>query len=171
MADLSREQALNEALALMHFGFRKMIEEPDRLLLRRGFGRVHHRLLFFVARRPGLSVGELLAILDVTKQSVHRPMQDLVAARMMRAEVDPRNRRVKRLHLTPLGHDYEDKLSGIQRRLFARVFRERGAAVESGWRAVMEELGEGQAAKALHDGAPSEGRPRAVRNSENDPGR
>src|SRR4051812_37209565 len=79
----ARERKLNLALALMHFGFRKMIEEPDRLLSQRGFGRVHHRVLFFVARRPGLSVGELLAILDITKQSLHRPMQDLLRAALL----------------------------------------------------------------------------------------
>jgi len=87
MADHSRESELTLAIALMHFGFRKMIEEPDRLLARRGFGRVHHRVLFFVARRPGLSVGELLAILDVSKQSLHRPMQDLLRALPVLPEV------------------------------------------------------------------------------------
>jgi DNA-binding MarR family transcriptional regulator len=153
MADLSREKALNEALALMHFGFRKMIEEPDRLLARRGFGRVHHRVLFFVARRPRLSVGELLAILDVSKQSLHRPMQELVAAALLAAEPDPENRRVKRLALTPAGEAYEDKLSGIQRRLFAEVFRARGTPAEQGWRAVMHELGEGQASEVMNGGA------------------
>jgi DNA-binding MarR family transcriptional regulator len=153
MADLSREKALNEALALMHFGFRKMIEEPDRLLSKRGFGRVHHRVLFFVARRPGLSVGDLLGILDVTKQSLHRPMQELIAAGMLRADPDPRNRRAKQLHLTPEGQAYEDKLSGIQRRLFAEVFRSRGVPAEKGWRTVMDELGAGRASRVMNGGA------------------
>jgi DNA-binding MarR family transcriptional regulator len=150
MADLSRERQLNEALALMHCGFRKMVEEPDRLLARRGFGRVHHRILFFVARRPGLSVGDLLAILDVTKQSLHRPMQELVRAGLLAAVPDPENRRMKRLDLTVAGVDYEDKLSGIQRRLFAHVFLARGARAEEGFRTVMHELGEGRAAAVLY---------------------
>src|SRR4051794_22930850 len=149
MADLSRDERLNEALALMHFGFRKMIEEPDRWLSRRGFGRVHHRILFFVARKPGLSVGELLSILDVTKQSLHRPMQELVRAGLLSAEPDPKNRRVKRLVLTASGDAFEDKLSGMQRRLFADVFRARGGAAEAGWRGIMHALGEGRAAAVL----------------------
>src|SRR5258706_5534714 len=127
MTDQSRESDLTLAIALMHFGFRKMIEEPDRLLARRGFGRVHHRVLFFVARRPGLSVGELLAILDVSKQSLHRPMQDLLRARMLDAVVDPANRRAKRLSLTTKGRAFESELSRIQRRLFARAVARTGS--------------------------------------------
>lgn len=145
----AREHKLNLALALMHFGFRKMIEEPDRLLSQRGFGRVHHRVLFFVARRAGLSVGELLAILDVTKQSLHRPMQDLLRAGLLVAEPDPKNRRVKRLSLTAAGRSYEDKVSGIQRAMFARIFSTRGQDAEKGWRVVMDQLGEGRADEVL----------------------
>jgi|SRR4051812_35461066 DNA-binding MarR family transcriptional regulator len=149
MADPSREVELNQALALMHFGFRKMIEKPDQLLAKQGFGRVHHRLLFFVARRPNLSVGDLLAILDITKQALHRPMQDLIRAEFLRASPDVKNRRVKRLFLTPAGKAYEDRLSGMQRALFARVFSGEGPAAERGFRAVMHALGEGRAADVL----------------------
>jgi DNA-binding MarR family transcriptional regulator len=149
MTDRSDENQLNLAVLLMHFAFRKMIEEPDRLLARRGFGRVHHRVLFFVGRRPGLSVGELLAILDVSKQSLHRPMHDLLRARLLEASVDPHNRRVKRLRLTAKGRLFEDRLSGIQRRLFERVFAARGQSAERHWRSVMHDLGDGRARAVL----------------------
>lgn len=144
-----RERELSLALALMHFAFRKMIEEPDRMLARRGFGRVHHRVLFFVARQPGLSVGELLEILDVSKQALHRPMQDLLRAELLAAEPQPDNRRVKRLRLTHAGEEFEEQLSGAQRRLFERVFATQGRARERHWREVMHELGEGKAARAF----------------------
>jgi DNA-binding MarR family transcriptional regulator len=149
MTDLSDEKQLNLAVLLMHFAFRKMIEKPDRLLVRRGFGRVHHRVLFFVGRRPGLSVGELLAILDVSKQSLHRPMHDLVRARLLDATADPQNRRVKRLHLTAKGRLFEERLSGMQRRLFERVFATRGRNAERHWRSVMHDLGDGRAGEVL----------------------
>jgi DNA-binding MarR family transcriptional regulator len=149
VARSSREQELNLAMALMHFGFRKVIEESDRLLARRGYGRVHHRILFFVARRPGMSVGELLATLDVTKQALHRPMQELMRAGLLRAEPDPQNRRAKRLDLTPAGSAYEDRLSSTQRGLYQRAFAAGGKGAEAGWRAVMAALGDERAALAL----------------------
>jgi DNA-binding MarR family transcriptional regulator len=149
MTDHSREAQLSFALALIHFAFRKIIKEPDRLLAKRGLGRVHHRVLFFVARRPGVSVGDLLAILDVSKQSLHRPMHDLLRAALLESSPDPKNRRVKRLHLTARGRAFEAKLSGIQRRLFARAFAAHGPSAERQWRAIMSALGDGRAEAVL----------------------
>jgi DNA-binding MarR family transcriptional regulator len=133
----------------MYFGFRKMIEEPDRLLARKGLGRVHHRVLFFVARRPGLSVGDLLSILAVSKQSLHGPMQRLAASGLLESRPHPKNRRIKRLYLTRDGRTFEHRLSGIQRDLFRRAFRARGRAAEAGFRSVLRDVGEGRAEAVL----------------------
>jgi DNA-binding MarR family transcriptional regulator len=169
MADPSRESELSFALALTHFAFRKIIKEPDRILAKRGLGRVHHRVLFFVARRPGLSVGDLLEILDVSKQSLHRPMQDLLALRMLESVPDPKNRRVRRLHLTRRGRAFEARLSGIQRRLFARAFSAHGPAAEREWRAVMADLGDGRAAAALSPAFPPASSPKHATKSQMSP--
>lgn len=144
-SSVQRKHDLDLALALMYFAFRKMIEEPDRILARRGLGRVHHRVLFFVARRPGLSVGELLAILAVSKQSLHGPMQKLSRERLVESRPHPNNRRVKRLFLTRDGLAFENQLSGIQRDLFRRAFRAHGRTAEMAFREVLRDVGEGRA--------------------------
>ena len=54
---------LNEAWRVMHFALRAVIAEPDRILATRGLTRMHHRILFFVAHTPGMSVGGLQATL------------------------------------------------------------------------------------------------------------
>jgi DNA-binding MarR family transcriptional regulator len=77
MVDLSQKDALDDALELLHFAFRKTVEAPDRVLAKHGLGRVHHRVLFFVRRRAGLSVGELRAVLAVSKQALPRPPREL----------------------------------------------------------------------------------------------
>ena len=41
-------------------------------------GRAHHRVLHFVGRRPGITVGDLLGILGITKQSLGRVLTPLV---------------------------------------------------------------------------------------------
>lgn len=146
---VQRKRDLDLALALMYFAFRKMIEEPDRLLALRRLGRVHHRVLFFVARRPGLSVGELLSILAVSKQSLHGPMQKLSRAGLLESRPHPKNRRVKRLFLTRDGHAFENRLSGIQRDLFRRAFHARGRVAEKGFRAVLHDVGEARAEAVL----------------------
>jgi len=131
----------NEALSLLYFGFRAVVKEPDRELARRRLGRVHHRILFFIARSPELTVSELIVTLDVSKQALHAPLRALVRQKLVTAKVDPANRRQRRLELTPRGHALEERLSGHQRRLFAAAFRGAGPSAAAGWRAVMRALG------------------------------
>jgi DNA-binding MarR family transcriptional regulator len=130
----------NEPLALLYFGFRAVVKEPDRELARRGLGRVHHRILFFIARSPGLTVSELLATLEVTKQALHAPLRALVRQKLVTALANPDNRRQRRLALTARGRALEQRLSGHQRRLFAAAFRAEGPKAASGWRAIMRAL-------------------------------
>jgi DNA-binding MarR family transcriptional regulator len=122
-----------------------VVEEPDRILAGKRLGRVHHRILYFVRRNEGLCVGDLLAILAITKQSLHRPMQDLLERGLVRSTRSPQNMRTKILTLTARGAALEERLSGPQRDAFRRAFR-LARDCEPAWRAVMFELGGRRAA-------------------------
>ena len=73
-----RESELRLAQDLLFFGYRDFTAGPDRLLEELGMGRAHHRVLHFVGRRPGITVGDLLAILGITKQSLGRVLQPMI---------------------------------------------------------------------------------------------
>lgn len=135
--DLSR---LDEALALLHFGFRAVVAEPDRILARRGLSRVHHRILFFVAHKPGSRVGDLRSLMGISKQALHKPMRQLIDRGLLHCAVDPKHRRARLVSLTRTGAALEDKLSSIQRDLFQRAFAAAGPRAESGFRAVLSGL-------------------------------
>lgn len=139
-ATTERDDQLNAALELFFFGYRSLTARPDRILESRGLQRVHHRILYFVARRPGLSVGELLAILRVTKQALHAPLRQLQQMRLVDSSSSPDDRRVRQLRLTAQGARLERLLSGTQRRMLERVFRATGSVNEEGWRSVMERV-------------------------------
>ena len=49
----------------------------DAGLARQGLGRAHHRTLYFIARKPDLTVSELLGLLGITKQSLGRVLGEL----------------------------------------------------------------------------------------------
>jgi DNA-binding MarR family transcriptional regulator len=55
---------------LLYFAYRDFIAWPDEFLQKYGFGRAHHRVIFFVSQNPGMTVAELLKILNITKQSL-----------------------------------------------------------------------------------------------------
>ena len=134
-------EAANEPLVLLHFAFRAVIKEADAQLQARGLGRVHHRILFFIARRPELRVADLLATLGVTKQALHKPLQQLVRAKLVKNYAEPTNLREHRLSLTSSGAKLENRLSDQQRKLFSAAFRKAGPTAAAGWRAIMRQLG------------------------------
>jgi DNA-binding MarR family transcriptional regulator len=134
-------EALDEALGLLFFAFRDLTAEPDRVLAERGLSRVHHRILYFVRRHPDLGPGELIRILRVSKQALARPLRELIEQGLVSARVVPHNRRRKALRLTASGSQLERRLSGAERRKFARAFRAAGPDAARGWRAVMATLG------------------------------
>lgn len=137
-----REHELNAALEAIHFGFRALTARPDARLAELGYSRVHHRILFFVGRNPGCSINELLAIMRVSKQYLHRPLQRLIADGYVGAATDTADRRIKRVTLTRKGSQLEAVLSGDQRERFQKVFERAGSNAEVGWRTVMALLAE-----------------------------
>lgn len=144
MADLlvgaRRLRELNQALEALHFAFREVTSGPDDMLAEQGLSRGHHRILYFIAKTPGLRVNELRAILGVTKQAMNAPLRELTGRGLVAESVDEADRRGKRLRLTRAGLALEQKLSGRQRDLFARVFRKVGKGKEDAWLEVMSLL-------------------------------
>lgn len=134
------QAALNEAWRVMHFALRAVIAEPDRILATRGLTRMHHRILFFVAHTPGMSVGELQSTLDVTKQALNAPLRQLQTQGLIELAKADHDARVREIRLTADGAALEGKLTGEQEKLFADAFARAGAKAHEGWRAVMHEL-------------------------------
>ena len=135
-----REEELRLAQDLLFFGYRDFTAGADAILAELGLGRAHHRVLHFVGRRPGISVGELLGILGVTKQSLGRVLTPLVEGGLVRASPGRSDRRQRLLSLSPEGEALERSLFERQREGVVRAYREAGPAAVEGFRRVMRGL-------------------------------
>ena len=140
MVDLKRQDELRSAIELFYFAYRGFTDRPDRILERRGLGRVHHRILYFIGRRPDVSVRGLLDLLAVSKQALNAPLRQLLEMNLVNAVADPADRRVKKLRLTPDGLRLEAELTGAQMRHLQAAFDRIGVDQAQGWREVMGEL-------------------------------
>src|ERR1700740_1082797 len=121
------EEEVRQGIELLFFAYRGFSTEPDAILARYGFGRAHHRVIHFVGRHPQMTVGELLAILRITKQSLSRGL----------GQAGPHDRRQRLLELTPKGRDLERQLSEPQRARIANAYRQAGSRAVEGFREVM----------------------------------
>jgi DNA-binding MarR family transcriptional regulator len=139
----------DDALALLHFAFREIVKGPDAVLAARGLGRLHHRILYMCRRNERLAVHDLLAVLEITKQALHRPLEELVRQGLVDKTRDPADGRARRLVLTARGRDLERRLSEPQRRAFARAFAAAGPAGAASWAIAMRALADGKSEASL----------------------
>lgn len=140
MLDLDRQDDLHSAIELLYFAYRGFTDRPDRILERRGLGRVHHRILYFIGRRPDVSIRGLLDLLAVSKQALNAPLRQLLEMGLVTALPAAGDRRVKNLRLTPDGERLEGELTGVQMRHLQAAFDRAGPADYEGWRTVMAAL-------------------------------
>ena len=143
MVDLNRQADLHDAIELMYFAYRGFTDRPDRILERRGLGRTHHRILYFIARQPDISVRGLLDVLAVSKQALNAPLRQLMEMDLVAAVAGAQDRRVRNLRLTADGERLEAELSGAQMRHLQAAFEAMGPDAEAGWRRVMGDLAKG----------------------------
>ncbi|WP_248307624.1 MarR family transcriptional regulator [Bosea sp. FBZP-16] len=105
-----------ELIELFFFAYRDFVGDPDRILADYGFGRAHHRVLHFVERRPGLTIAELLDILQITKQSLNRVLKELVETGFVESRTGTQDKRQRNLYATQAGRELAVRLAQLQGR-------------------------------------------------------
>ena len=132
-----REEELRQGIELLFYAYRDFTAEPDEMLAHFGFGRAHHRVIYFVGRYPEMTVTQLLGILHITKQSLSRVLSQLVRQGFITQRAGERDRRQRLLELTQKGIELERALSENQRARVANAYKEAGAQAVEGFRKVM----------------------------------
>lgn len=132
-----RDEELRQGIELLFFAYRDFTRDPDEILARDGLGRAHHRAIYFIGRKPGMTIAELLATLRITKQSLGRVLKQLIAQEFVEQKSGTRDRRQRHLTLTPKGVALEQQLTQTQRARMARAFREAGPEAVAGYRKVL----------------------------------
>jgi DNA-binding MarR family transcriptional regulator len=112
---------------------RRLFEEVEPPLREEGLGRLHHRILFFVSRSPGLTVGELTATLGVSHQNIRVQMKELVDRGYLQVRTGPPDRRQRRLSATAAGHQLANEMHARQGRRLRRALEKAEATDVDGF--------------------------------------
>ena len=138
-----RDEELKQGVDLIFFASRDISAHGEAELRAAGLGRAHARAIYFIARNPGLSVAELLSTLRVTKQSLNRVLNDLLAGGYVERKAGMRDRRTRQLRLTQKGTALDAAIWEARRPRLVRAFREAGPEAVQGFRRVLASLVEG----------------------------
>jgi DNA-binding MarR family transcriptional regulator len=123
-----------DVMGLFYFAYRDFVGDADALLARQGFGRAHHRVLYFVNLKPGMPVADLLDILKITKQSLARVLRQLIDNGYIEQKTGDADRRQRLLYATEKGRRFFEVLSGTQT---SRIEAAIAALPEDGKRTVL----------------------------------
>lgn len=135
-----REAEIRRGVELLYFGYSHLTRSIDEGLAAQGLGRAHHRSLYFIARQPDLTVGELIALLAITKQSLGRVLTDLTERGLIETRPGREDRRQRLLRLTPEGAALEAQLFEALRDKLAAAYSSAGQGAVGGFWAVLEGL-------------------------------
>lgn len=103
-----------DIMGLFYFAYRDFVGDADVQLARKGFGRAHHRVLYFVNLNPGMPVADLLDILKITKQSLARVLRQLIDTGLVEQKPGRTDRRQRLLYPTEEGRAFFRALSVSQ---------------------------------------------------------
>ena len=147
MADLNKlltplflsEKEIRKIIELMFFAYRDFTSDPDTLLEKINFGRAHHRVIYFVGKKENITIKELLSILQITKQSLSRVLNQLVKEKYIISSIGE-DKRTKNLSLTKKGHELENELSTTQIKKIKNILKDAKEDKINGFKTLLYEM-------------------------------
>ena len=114
-----KDEQIKEFIQLLYYAYRETFSDPKEILSKKFFGPAHLRALNLIESNPGISLGELIYKLKITKQSINRVIRDLLKSKMIKQLKDDTDTRKKRLHLDKDGKIFFDTIYKKQKQ---RIF-------------------------------------------------
>ena len=111
-----KDEQIKDFIQLLFYAYRETFSDPKEILEKNSFGPAHLRALNLIERNPGTSLGELMFLLKVTKQSLNRVLKDLIKLETIFFEKDQQDTRVKHIFLNIKGEEIFKEVFSIQKK-------------------------------------------------------
>jgi DNA-binding MarR family transcriptional regulator len=114
-----KDEQIKDFIQLLFYAYRETFSDPKKVLAKKFFGPAHLRSLNLIERHPGISLGELMYKLKVTKQSLNRVLRDLIKTNMIKQIKNEDDTRRKNLFLDKEGKIFFETVYSTQKK---RIF-------------------------------------------------
>ena len=133
------DKEIRKVIELLFFSYRDFTSGPDKILEKLNFGRAHHRVIYFVGKKNNITIKELLGVLQITKQSLSRVLNQLVSEKFILVSTGT-DKRTKKLSLTDKGKKLENELSTIQIKKIREVINRFDVENINGFKRILYEM-------------------------------
>ena len=118
-----KDEQIKDFIQLLYYAYRETYSDPKEILSKKFFGPAHLRALNLIESNPGISLGELIFKLKITKQSINRVIRDLLKSKMIKQEKDNSDTRKKKLFLDKEGKIFFDIIYKKQKKRIFNAFK------------------------------------------------
>ncbi len=139
-----KDEQIKDFIQLLSYAYRETFSDPKQILAKRFFGPAHLRSLNLIERYPGISFGELMFKLKVTKQSLNRVLRDLVKSKMIKQIKDERDTRKKNLFLDKEGKVFFQTVYNTQKKRIFNALKNSNADSVIKFKEVLKKIVDGK---------------------------
>ena len=125
-----KDEQIKDFIQLLFYAYRETFSDPKEVLSKKFFGPAHLRALNLIERYPGISLGELMFKLKITKQSLNRVLKDLIKLDIIVFKKDEWDTRVKHIFLNERGKKiFEEIFTSQKKRIYNALLNSRSEEV------------------------------------------
>ena len=139
-----KDEQIKDFIQLLFYAYRETFSDPKKVLSKKFFGPAHLRSLNLIERHPGISLGELMFKLKVTKQSLNRVLRDWIKTKMIKQIKDENDTRKKNLFLDKEGKIFFDTVYKAQKRRIFNALKNSNAESVIKFKQVLKKIVDGK---------------------------
>ena len=139
-----KDEQIKDFIQLLFYAYRETFSDPKEILSKKFFGPAHLRSLNLIERHPGISLGELIFKLKITKQSLNRVLRDLINSKMIKQIKDESDTRKKNLFLDKEGKIFFDAVYNSQKKRIYNALKNSNADAVVKFKQVLKKIIDGK---------------------------
>ena len=111
-----KDKQIKEFIEKLFLSYRDTFADSKVVLNKYSLGIAHNKVLHILSSYQGITIGELLNKLKITKQSLNRILRDLIKIDLIKFEKDSKDTRVKHVYLNEKGEKIFEEIFFIQKK-------------------------------------------------------
>ena len=111
-----KDEQIKEFIEKLFLTYRDTFSDSKAVLNKYSLGIAHNKVLHILATYEGITIGELLNKLKITKQSLNRILRDLIKIDVIIFKKGLRDTRVKHVYLNEKGQKIFNEIFSIQKK-------------------------------------------------------
>ena len=115
-----KDEQIKEFIEKLFLSYRDTFSDSKSVLDKYSLGIAHNKVLHILSTYKGITIGELLNKLKITKQSLDRILRDLIKIDVITFQKDQKDTRVKHVYLNAKGEKIFDEIFSKQKK---RIYR------------------------------------------------